>query len=440
MLTTVVLVAAPVPAAAQQAGVHSVTGRLVDGSGRPLGGHAVILSENRGIANDIFGSFAAVFSLGLSCVAGADPCRSSGSSRVDTDGAGHFTFDVAQVTQAMGHSQGVVLAAGDPTAEGSVTVRLNPSIGGDLGDVPLWDPHLVVGASGGALGLRWSAPPTSNGSTVLAGSVVDGVPSPANRSPRIYDTFRQNGVRGAVDLDPRGWEDRPAAISLTVGFHRARAGQNPRIDWLARPVPVRGAGAPPSRGAPCRFTGLPAIQTCPLTDGDLFTVFSPTTGPCPAPPSTTTAAPTATGVACGAPTAIVDLGRAVQAGAVVVRPAAVATVSVSTDGATWRALTPASPSGLLAASLFDARGASWRYVRVVGGSPAEVSVWPPGPATSATFPSPPGVTAPGGVAAPSPRPARHGASGFWLGVALLLLGVVIGALLTTVVRTLRESP
>ena len=256
----VTVVAGPVPAVAQASSVSPVSGRLLDGSGRPLGGHVVVLSENRGIANDIFGSVGVVFSLGLSCVAGADPCRSSGSSRVDTDGDGRFVFDEAQVAQALGHSHGVILAAGDPTTEGTVTVRLNPSLGGGLGDVPLWDPRASVAASGAAVTVKWTAPPTSDGSTVVAASVTDGIPSPTNRSPATYDAVRQNGVRGGVDLDARGWEDRAAAMRLSVGFHRARAKQNPRIDWLARPVPLPTVGAPLSTARRAGSRACPTLR------------------------------------------------------------------------------------------------------------------------------------------------------------------------------------
>ena len=389
---------------AQTATIHPVTGRLLDGSGRALAGRPILLTENRGLTNDIVGSFAAVFSLGLSCIAGADPCRSSGSAHADTDATGAFTFSTAAVQHALGHSQGLVLSAGD-AASGGVTIRLNPSLGGDLGDINLWEPHVTVNVDGPAVTVGWTSPPSSDGNTEVLGSA--GVP--------VVDQFRTKGAGGQVALDRRGWEDRPAPVRLGAGFHRPRANQNPRIDWLTAPYPLPGAGVPISRGAPCSFTGRAALQSCPLTDGELFA--APPVPPCVG--GTTVPCPLE---------AVIDLGRAVQADSVVIRPAG-AVPSVSSDGSTWRALIPATPAGQLPGALFDGRGSTFRYLKVAGAMPAEVSVWP-GTAFASTPPSSvstPTAGAPAQAAGPRSSP-RH-VSGWVTALALILLGVVGGVVL-----------
>lgn len=124
-----------------------VTGRLLSADGQPMA-VAVRLDENRGIASDIFGAVALVFTLGLSCVGGADPCRSSGGVAGTSQTDGTFRFDATTVERARGRSNGVILSAGSEAA-GGLRVKLNPTAGGDLGDLSLWAPRLQARIDGG---------------------------------------------------------------------------------------------------------------------------------------------------------------------------------------------------------------------------------------------------------------------------------------------------
>jgi hypothetical protein len=415
-----------VPATAQttttQAPPHPVTGRLLDAHGQPVAHQPVVLNENRGIASDAFGMLAFTFSLGLSCIEGFDPCRNSGAARVDTDAVGRFTFDVAAVQKARGRSQGVVLLAGDAQKDGSLAVTLNPGLGGELGDLSLWDPALkvttaVVDGNDG-MRLKWTAPPSADSRTKVVGSITNG-PRTQARRPGELARFSTFGIHGDLAVDPRGLEDAPASLALIAGFHRPRANQNPRIDWVSPPASLVGAGRPLSRGAACTLDPPSAIQGCRLTDGDLLTAITP-------PPRNAT----------------VDLGKPTAAAIVAVRPIAGYDAQVSVDGTNWKSLASARSAGVWDAALFAADGPAWRYVRVMPSTtagatpppfqPAEVSVWPPprsgnpGTAGGAT-------TGESGdnpvVGQRPPQPERHHWHRAWLvALAIVLLAVgLVGA-------------
>ncbi|HET7652798.1 MAG TPA: hypothetical protein VFK42_07160 [Acidimicrobiales bacterium] len=399
-----------------------MTGTALDATGRPLANTTVTLRENRGVANDVLGFFAAVFSLGASCAAGADPCRASGGAATTTDAAGHFGFDAATVTAARGRSRGVVLQFGDAATDGAVAVQLNPTRGGDLGELRLWNPELVARqANATGTTLAWRAPPLADTRTVLRGAITDGPPTGATRT---LAQFAPHGPSAAVTIDRRALEDRAAVVVLTVGFSRDRAGQRPRIDWTAPLRSVTGAGAPLSRGAPCTADGT-VLAGCPATDGDLTTPMRPE----PA----------------GYGTVTVDLRRAVVAGTIAVRTGtgAGAAVDVSTDGRTWTPADTGRPDAIWPAALFTAGGRAVRYVRVrpatgngngTGGGtvdPSEISVWP---ATAAPAPAPAapaaGIPPVPGADGGRPRAATTGDGGsrvLYVAAAILLLLAVAGS-------------
>lgn len=404
------------PAAAQNtpppAGPISGTAR--DAAGRPYAGRVVTLRENRGIASDVFGLFAAVATLGVSCLAGADPCRASGATATTTGADGRFTFAADAVAKARGESDGVILQFGDPVHDGSATVQVH-STGGDLGTIDLWNPDVTATPDGAAEVLRWTGPPDSNGRTVLAFDIIDGVPTRDTPSAVLLRASDE-GATGEVAIDRRALEDRPATVVFGAGFSRPRAGQKPRIDWTSAPVRLPGgAGAPFSRGAGCVIDGLGAATAgCPLTDGDLITPVLPTQG---REPPTIKAA-------------TVDLGRPRKVGLIAVRDEQAVTVEVSVDGQQFRPAASGRTAGRWEATVVSAGPAEIRFIRVTPGpvgylDPIEVSAWPPE--------DPPQVptAAPAGDIATA-RPAEHGAatrSGvFWIVAAVAAAVLVMAAI------------
>jgi hypothetical protein len=393
---------------------HPVSGTALDASGRPLAGHTVSLREDRGIASDVVGLFAATLTFGLSCAAGADPCRSSGATSTTTAGDGRFAFAADAVAQARGRSRGVVLSFGDPATEGSVALHLDPAVGGDVGDLALWSPALTVtpGADLRAT-VRWTGPPTADGNTLLRGAVTDGVPTKEGGTAALVQ-FAPHGPSADVVVDRRAIEDRPGALVLTTGFSRPRAGQRPRADWTAPPVQFPGAGAPLSRGRSCVIEGA-AIAGCPLTDGDLVTV------PVPVPQSFASAT--------------IDLGSAVPVGAVAVRNDGDVVVQLSADGQHFAAATARSSDAFWPARRFTGAGASARFVRVLPQgqqrlAPTEVSVWPPAAAGSvatapAAGPLPTAPAAPRGTDAPEGSRSGRGALSLLAAVILILVAAAV---------------
>jgi hypothetical protein len=379
---------------------------LVDATGGPVAGATVALNENRGLANDIVGGIGALFSLGLSCLAGADPCRPSGSVPGTTDPAGRFSFGTDQVIKARARSNGVILTAGDDR-RGTVTVRLNPGLGGALGDLALWDPHTGIGRERSMVAVRWQAPAGADRHTVLGGAVNDGSAPAA-----VLASFSAQGTSGSALVDPRSMEDHAGLLLLSAGFHRPRAAQNPRVDWTGPVQRLTGAGAPLSRHAPCHLEGRADPEACPLTDGDLVAPISSPNCAAATPPSCVTSA-------------VVDLGQSVQDVIVAVRPAGTSTVEGSADGVAYGPLAAQTTAGKWNASLTSPRDPV-RYLRVRPASSgplaaAEVSVWPiaikvpaasPVPSTGGSAASPPSATG------PASHPARH------RGLSVLALGLV----------------
>ncbi len=407
-----------------------VTGRLLAADGRPLAA-AVRLDENRGIASDVFGTIALLFTLGLSCLGGADPCRPSGGAATTSGADGTFRFDTTAVQQARARSNGVILSAGSESA-GGLRVKLNPTAGGDLGDLSLWAPRVQARVDGGDVRFTAVAPPGADRRTEVTARILDA-------KQRLVGQTARTGPEVAYQVDRRAYEDGPGTVVVTAGFSRPRAGQNPRIDWTSPPVGVGpGAGAPVSRGRPCTLDrgGAPAPAGCPLTDGDLVTDAAP-----------------------GLRSAVVDLGAPRPIGLVAVRPSA-GEVEVSTDGQVYEPVgrSTARPDAWPAA-LFDAGSRPARFVRVATTAPSatpattapassgrapsgpgivEVSVWPSDarlPSQPATAPrpsadpsAPPGTTIP--LAAPLVGPDDDRTSGGFLLpalVALVLLLVVVAA-------------
>jgi hypothetical protein len=218
-------------------------------------------------------------------------------------------------------------------------------------------------------------------------------------------------------------EDHAGLLLLTAGFHRPRAGQNPRIDWTG-PVPrLAGAGTPLSRHAPCHLEGRADPEACPLTDSDLAAPISSPNCAAASPPS------------CGT-SAVVDLGQPVGDVIVAVRPPGTYDVQGSADGVTYAPLDAQTTAGKWDASLTSPRHPV-RYLRVRPASTgpltaAELSVWPIVIKAPAASPVPSS-----GVASP---PARHhrGPALIALVGLVALVALAIGVLLGRRARPARR--
>lgn len=430
-----------------------ISGTALDAAGRPYANQRVTLDEDRGIAADLFGTFAAALSLGASCVIGADPCRRSGAAATTTGPDGHFTFDAAAVGAARGNSSGVILRFGDPARAGSVAVRLT-AMTTDLGSISLWNPSLTAtpDADGPADTLRWNGPTGANGRTVLHATVTDGLPT-GETPPGVLMAFSQEGASANTAIDRRAIEDRAAVITLLAGFSRPRGGQHPRIDWTSPPARLTGLGKPLSRGSSCIIQAPTATTGCPLTDGDLVTptVSQDTVNKlnqrscqgqfvCPALVLVTTAT--------------IDLGRPVEVGLIAVRDSTgnssgnrtEPVVEVSTDGQQFEPTVAGRGAGTWPATLRSAGGRQVRYIRVTPGprgqlNPSEVSAWPPQSPAITTPPTAAGdVPLAPSVGGGASHGSGHGRRGPLVLLALLLLALIGTAVAVAARRRGRGQP
>lgn len=255
----------------------------------------------------------AVLSLGFFCLVPGF-CPRPVSAKVNDDGGYAFATDKIKATPSV-----TVTArhAADPgQVTGPVVVASFDHASGTAQRVPdlrYWEPAVTVRRDGA---VSWPAldRPAHYALWTVAGT---GSPQPTG--------VATDGTSAALDL--RLFEDAPTSVVVVA---TVTAG-DVTFAYHTGSVPLPSAGAPPSRGRPCRVapanTALgQAVAPCPLTDGDLTTnVTVPV--PCP---SGTCAAP--------APHRIcVDLGPARPVSLVVyrtpftVRPA----VELSPDGVTF---------------------------------------------------------------------------------------------------------
>lgn len=376
VVTTVPSGAAAPATSVPRLAARPVTGRILRADGTPLGGAPVRLDENRSVANDVLGGVFFLLTAGLSCIAGADPCRPSGGASATTGADGEFRFDVEAVERARGGSNGVILSAGAaPT--GGLRAKFDPAVGGDLGELALWSPNLRAGTDGFHVRFKATAPPGADGRTEVDARVLDG-----QGRAVVDDTETGTDVTFAVDR--RAYEDGPGTVVLASGFSRPRAAQNPRIDWTSPPARVgSGAGAPLSRGRPCTMDvgGRVPPAGCPLTDGDLVTESVP-----------------------GLRSVVVDLGASRPVGLIAVRRLA-ETVEISDDGQAYVPVARTSGQGGWPATRHDAGGRPGRFVRVVVAPPetreptgaAEVSVWAADAKPATSEPEPAGAPATAGT-------------------------------------------
>lgn len=363
---TLTLLAATVAGCGEQSRVApdatiTISGLLTGPDGAPAPKRPVRLGTG---ISDGDGALA-VLTIGLSCTTGA--C--TGNLRdATTDDAGRFIFSlVGRDTQSsFGEAVSVLVSAtGSPEPDqvsGPLTsARFQVQTEAlELPTLPLVDPDLVL-EGGSQVVARWTA--NRAGPYDLTFEAGEEVP-----------VWLARTTEPTVDVDPRLLEDTAGRVVVGARYEEAVEGSPVEMRWRSPGVPyAAGAGAPPSRGRPCRYvdvggvpSGEPAL--CDLTDGDLHSEAAPPV--CPASAATCTPA-----------AAIVELGAPVPAELVVVRGCdGGCGVEVSSDGTTFHPVGAAadgfgtvSLDGTLVTAVKVGLGSGLTRLR-------EVSVWGPAPA------------------------------------------------------------
>lgn len=343
----------------------TVTGLVADPGGAPAANRPVRLGTGVTVGEGAF----AVLTVGLSCTSGA--C--TGNVRaVSTDAAGRYTFTLkgADTRSTFGEAESVLVSAsGSPAADqvsgpmASARFQVQTEQV-ELPRLELVDPGLSIEAVNG-ITARWASP--RPGPFELTFEAGEQVPVWLSRTSE-----------STASVDPRLLEDTAGRVVVGGGSEDAIEGSKVEKRWRSPGVPYAGgAGAPPSRGRPCRYVDAAGRvadgpKQCGLTDGEL------TAAPA-APPVCATANDTQ----CQAPTAVViDLDPSVPAQLVVVRGCEGAcAVEVSADGTSFRPVGSASD----AYGVVPLDGQAVRAVRVglgTGFGLREVSVWGPAPAVA----------------------------------------------------------
>lgn len=353
----------------------SVSGTVRAPDGSPLSGRPLRLGGGVGTAEGAF----AVLTLGLVCTAGV--CRGRVfDTTTAADGSYRFALVGRDTQSSFGEAvtQMVAVSAAPRDrqvsgAAASARFRVQTT-DVRLPVLDLVDPGLTVTGAGEVVA-RWSTP--HPGPYELTFEKAELVP-----------VWRTVVSEGAANVDPRVLEDSSGRVVVSGGSTDRIEGSDVALHWRSPGVAyVAGAGPPPSRGRPCRFVsadgavaGSSAAKGCPVTDGDLLTSASVPFS-CPSPGSTVAASTAAP--ACPRPVSVVvDLGRAVPAGLVVVRGCeGGCAVEVSADGVAYR------PAGAVSEG-FGSVGLDGQPVTSVrvglgsGGTLRELSVWGPRPGTA----------------------------------------------------------
>ena len=312
------------------------------------------------------GAFA-VLTVGLSCTTGA--CTGNvRATETDETGAYSLTLKGSDTQSTFGEAVSVLVSTtGAPRpseVSGPMTsVRFRVQTEAvSLPPLPLVDPGLALDVAGGVRA-RWAT--ERAGPYDVAFDDGDDVP-----------VWVATTTESSVVIDPRVLEDTAGRVVVSGSYQESIEGSDAAMQWRSPGVPyAAGAGAPPSRGRPCRFvdaagTSVDSADGCHLTDGDLAD-SAVTPSIC--------ADPAGAGPCSDAVAVVVDLGTDVPAHLVVVRGCdGGCGVEVSADGTTF------VPAG----------SASDRYGQVIlGGGPIravkvglgtgaglrEVSVWDAGP-------------------------------------------------------------
>lgn len=342
----------------------TLTGRILGPDGAPLAGAAVTVVE-KGSTRGLDAALAAVFTLGIACVADPPTCdageRVVDAATTDADGRYALTLPHAYLP-GYETDEDWVLSVGRAPADGERTgpsssfeLEVNTAVQ-EAPDLALWDgsPSLVVEGSQA----RVRMPELSAG------------PDLQDAAPRFVDAgggLLWTVVGEVVDL--RVLEDRAAVLAsagradVTVRHDDGRTIYHQRVATAA--IPFTGTAVPASRAKPCALS-TEALVGCWVTDGDLVTSSE-------VPPDATLT---------------VDLGAPAEVGLVVLRGTTglrgtPPRIEVSVDGAAWQALPARRLDGAAGWSAGARPGdgiPQVRYLRLRAPealSLAEVSVWPP---------------------------------------------------------------
>lgn len=402
----------------------TVGGTLVDGSGQTLASQDVVLLTEPTASDVLLGLPFGLASLGFACLVEdpPPPCDTRRRATTDPDGSFTFTLTGRETQGTFGEAARMTVSAGSPARDREAA---GPATTGafvvateqvTLEPLPLVRASPSLSARNGHAAIDWSW---------QGGTAMRGAPSSAELV--FQDGHEPVWVASASPgspIDLRVLEDVPGAVGV-VEHRRAAQGTVDDLTYRSELVPyVTGAGAPVSRGAPCRVVAedgtSAAVSPCPVTDGDLVEQEG-------------------AGLACTDPACdhasgyVVDLGQGRAVQLLVVRGCdRSCPLAVSPDGTTWE------PVGeLRGRHVAVAReGPPVRFVRVTGDAGvhglAEVSAWdgPPAASTFEVRTLPTGTAGSGGSSAPGqadPGPPWL----WWLAGALVLLtaiglGVVVG--------------
>jgi hypothetical protein len=274
---------------------------------------------------------------------------------------GTFRISAGDVEAAQAGTDFMSVRIGDPTGEGTATLRVSAKPGDHLEDLRLWDPAITTTPFGAYRLIKWIAPARPRVPTRLEGTIFDGVPDDRQA---VLRTTVGAGESAVLQFDPRELEDRAGMLLVSATDDEYIANGVPAHEWTSAPQPVPGSGRPTSRGATCT-TDPPTTGPCPLTDGDLLTKPS-----------------------SRAHFGVVDLGRLVPTHYISVRSTDDdVALGVSLDGKEFASVGLAG--GLKQSTLFsaDLHGERIRYIRAGAGRDAvltEVSAWEGPPARAAT--------------------------------------------------------
>lgn len=365
-LATALMLAGPAAVAtAAPSPFVTVSGRVVEEGGVPVGGVTVTLDRTTGALQGFSEGFEAFASLGLAPLVRSIQCTLLGQPlsgvcppvyrhATVTDQAGRFSFQVrgSDADSASFYT----LAAARPTRPGEVQgpeSRVTTKFKSDAGlvrvpDLIFWGARPTVRIEGRntifPLGIGAMPSPPAGAKAYFGGDITE-----VTTGLQLTTLVAPRPGPADVALDSRVFEDSRPAVRVTVG-----AGA---FTWTSARLafnPV--SGPPPSRGMACTVSnGIPQVP-CRLTDGDLtspgfvlvryrdnsigYTLINP---------------------------AVVDLGALRRVTFVVARCTCAPQTSV--DGSTWT--TFVKPP--------DGQAVEARYVRTPANNemtaPSEISVW-----------------------------------------------------------------
>lgn len=294
-------------------------GRVLRPDGRPATQSTVQAYQVSG--EDDLRTGIAMMSLGFFCLLPGF-CPSPVSAKVDQNGRYAYPANkikpVKRVTITARHAADAGQVSGP-----EVVISFDHQDGTQqrVPDLRYWEPAVSVRQIGSQAAVSW--PALASNADYALWTITDG-----GRSGRPQPTgVATRGTSANIDLRP--YEDKPTALIVVATVEKDKA----TFAYHSGSVALPTAGAPPSRGLPCKIgdSGAPLLEAaapCPLTDGNLEDNAAVPT-PCP---SSTTAS------ACPNPTRhriCVDLGSPQPVSLLVYRTPFLASgtiVELSSDG------------------------------------------------------------------------------------------------------------